>query len=33
MELIEDTGRRHKNQYGNGEIIWSVTKQGEQYVY
>ena len=33
MELIEDTGRRHKNQYGNGEIIWTVTKQGEQYVY
>jgi hypothetical protein len=33
MELIEDTGRRHKNQYGNGEIIWTVTKSGEQYVY
>ena len=33
MELIEDTGRRHKNQYGNGEIIWAVTKSGEQYVY
>ena len=33
MELIEDTGRRHKNQYGNGEIIWTVTKQGAKYVY
>ena len=33
MEIIEDTGRRHKNQYGNGEIIWTVTKQGAKYVY
>ena len=33
MELIEDTGRRHKNQYGNGEIIWTVTKSGAKYVY
>lgn len=33
MELIEDTGKRHKNQYGNNEIVWTITKQGEQYVY
>lgn len=32
MELIEDTGIRHKNQYENNEIVWKITEKGKQYV-
>ena len=33
MGLIEDTGRRAKNEYQNNEIVWAVTAKGKQYVY
>ena len=33
LGLIEDTGRRAKNQYENKEIVWIVTEKGEQYVH
>ena len=33
MELIEDTGKRKKNAYGNNEIVWQITEKGKQYVY
>ena len=33
MELIEDTGKRKKNAYGNNEIVWHITEKGKQYVY
>jgi hypothetical protein len=33
MGLIEDTGRRAKNEYQNNEIVWAVTAKGQQYVY
>ena len=33
MELIEDTGRRKRNDFGNNEIVWQITEKGKQYVY
>ena len=33
MELIEDTGKRKKNAYGNNEIVWQITEKGKEYVY
>ena len=33
MKLVEDTFTRHKNTYGNTEIIWKLTKKGEKYVH
>lgn len=30
MLLIEDTLGRKKNQFGNSEIIWTLTKEGKK---
>ena len=32
MNLIQDTETRKKNQWGNSEIVWKVTEEGQKYV-
>ena len=33
LNCIADTEVRRKNEFGNTEIVWQITKKGWQYVY
>jgi len=33
INCILDTETRRKNEFGNNEIVWQITKEGWNYVY
>ncbi|MGB1751616.1 MAG: hypothetical protein ACPHHU_02870 [Paracoccaceae bacterium] len=33
MGLIVDTTQRKWNEYGNPEIVWTITEEGKKYVH